>query len=170
MYLTGLKETMDFFRKKYPTTILIGHSFGAVISILFLEKYPKYALNTKLILWDPSILSQIAPWIKGYFRFDSHTKKYYGKGGGKKIAININFYNDLLSAKDSPDIFQSLKHKACIIGAEKGAKENAKEYFKVLRDKKGFRFHTIRATGHLFGTKKAQKELFDTTREFILHG
>lgn len=167
-YLTGLKETMDFFQKKYPTIILVGHSFGAVISILFLEKYKKYSENTKLVLWDPSILSQIAPWIKGYFRFDFHTKKYYGKGGGEKIAINVNFYNDLLSTKDSPEIFQLLNHKACIIGAEKGAKENAKEYFKVLRDKKGFYYHIIKATGHLFGTKKAQKELFNTTLKFLL--
>lgn len=168
-YLIELKNIIDFFDKKYSNIVLVGHSLGSVISILFLEKYPEYAKNSRLVLWDPSILSQIEQWIKKYFKFNGFNKKYYLKRGAEKIVLSADFYNELLNTKETTDIFRSLNQKACIVGAEKGAKDNADIYYLKLYKKRrnSSVYSIIKKTGHLFGSKLAQKELFGKTIDFL---
>lgn len=167
-YLGILKGIINFFNNKYSRIVLVGHSFGAVISILFLNKY-RSCLNMEIILWDPSILSQITNWISGYFKYDTNKRLYYGIGGGKRIIANDIFYSSLLDFKDSTYILELLNPKTCIIGAEKGASENAKQYFSKLhgKNKTSSYFSIIKRAGHLFGSKIAQKELFKKTLYFL---
>lgn len=58
VYVAELKNIIDAIGKKYSTIVLVGHSFGAPVSVVFLSKHPKYVTKIKIVLWDPSLL----PW------------------------------------------------------------------------------------------------------------
>ncbi|MCX6701693.1 MAG: hypothetical protein NTX96_00670 [Candidatus Zambryskibacteria bacterium] len=165
VYIAELKNIMDVFSKKYPNIVLIGHSFGAVVFILFLDKYKKYKKNTKLILWDPTLL----PWKKKIMEMDFlfNTKKqlYYGKNTNE--VMNKTFYNECIHIKNTTNTLKMLNKEVCIIAAENGASKDAKKYYSKIKNKKNSKLFIIKKTGHRFDEEKAQKELFDRTIEFL---
>ena len=165
VYMTELKNIIDSFSKKYSKIILIGHSFGAVISILFLDKYKIYKNRTELVLWDPSLL----PWKKKYmdkdFQFNPKKKVYYVKNN--EMVMNETFYKECIGIKNTANILQTLNKRVCIIAAEHGTSKNAKRYFSKIKDKKNSKLFIIKKTGHRFEGKKAQKSLFSETIKFL---
>lgn len=167
VYAAELKNILDSWSKRYSTIIFVGHSFGAPISIMFLNKYKKYASKTKLVLWDPSLL----PWgkevVEEVFVFDPIKKLYIQKETENPLIINRSFYNELQGTKNTAEILRELNHKTCIIAAEKGAHEDAKKYFSKLRNKKSSALTIIKGANHLFDGKRVQKELFEKTLEFL---
>ncbi|MBI5817155.1 MAG: hypothetical protein HZB09_01890 [Candidatus Yonathbacteria bacterium] len=165
VYTAELKNILDSYGKKYSKIVLIGHSFGAIISILFLSKYKKYVKNTELVLWDPSLLPWKKEWMEQDFVFDAKKRLYIGKNG--KEVMNKLFYKECINIKNTANILQSLNKKVCIATAENGAHKDAKKYFLKIHNKKSSRFIIIKKTGHLFTEKIAQKELFKETIDFL---
>jgi len=162
-YSSELKNVIEKLPKKYLEFIFVGHSFGAIMSILFLFNNKKYLKNTKLVLWDQSRL----PWSKKamdkIFAIDSEKTL---KNQGNKIAINGKFYKELGSV-DSVGIFHSLHKNACIVTAEGSTDTDAKKYYRATPDKAKSKYYVLKKTNHLFSGKKAQKELFEKTLKFI---
>ncbi|OJI08901.1 MAG: hypothetical protein COV08_02710 [Candidatus Vogelbacteria bacterium CG10_big_fil_rev_8_21_14_0_10_49_38] len=163
VYLAELKNVIDDLHLdlKYKKIFLLGHSFGSIISILFLSKYKK---NYDLILWDQSHL----PWDKKEmsrdFVFNPKTNLYREKE--TDLLINKTFYKELVST-DILKIFSSLKKNICVIAAEGSAEEDAKKYWQKIKDREKSEFHIIKKANHLFSSKNAQKELFGLTLNFI---
>lgn len=165
IYSAELKNVIDSLCKKYSKIVLIGHSFGAVISILFLSKYKKYAKNTELILWDPSLLPWKKEWMEQDFMFDAKKRLYVGKNG--REVMNKLFYKECINIKNTANILQSLKKKVCIITAKNGAHKDAEKYFSKIRRIRNSKLIIIKNTGHLFTEKHAQKKLFKKTIDFL---
>lgn len=164
VYLSELKNIIDKIIDPDQKIILIGHSFGSVISILFLDKYKKYKKQTELILWDQSHLPWNKKEMENDFEFDAQQKIYNEKKG--KLSLNKIFFKELITV-DTLNIFQSLNKKTCIVAAENSADQDAQKYFDKTDDKKSSELHIIKKAGHLFETKESQKELFQITLDFI---
>jgi len=164
VYTTELKHIIDHFSQSYSHIILIGHSFGAIISILFLEKFNNYKNKIRLVLWDQSLL----PWPKQImeqeFIINKQQRVYTEKGTG--LRLNKKFYNSLIET-DILKNFSKLNIPTCIIAARHSADIDAKKYFSKIKNKKRSEIHIIKNTGHLFEERKAQDELFSITEQFI---
>jgi alpha/beta superfamily hydrolase len=164
VYLSELKNIIDEVINQNQKIILIGHSFGSVISILFLDKYKKYKKQTELILWDQSHLPWNKKEMENDFKFDARQKIYNEKNG--ELSFNKIFFKELITI-DTLKFFQSLNKKTCIVAAQNSADQDAQKYFDKIGNKKGSELHIINETDHLFETKKSQKELFQITLDFI---
>ncbi len=165
IYPAELKTIFDTLGKKYLKIILVGHSFGAVVSVLFLAKYKKYRKNIELILWEPSLLPWKREWMEEDFYFDKE-KILYRSRYSKEI-MNKAFYNECINIKSTAVTFRSLGMKAFIAATTKIGRKNAREYFSKLSNKKGSELVFIDKAGHSFEEKKHQKELFDETAKWI---
>ena len=165
VYISELKNIIDTLGKDYLNIILVGHSFGAVISILFLDKYKKYRKNTELILWDPTLLPWKKKTMKTDFLFNPKRGLYYGRK--TKEIMNKVFYKECLSIKNTAITLRALNKGVCIIAAEHGGGQDARKYFLKINDRKNSKLFIIKNTGHCFESKKAQKELFDRTIKFL---
>ncbi|KKS27015.1 MAG: hypothetical protein UU88_C0013G0013 [Parcubacteria group bacterium GW2011_GWC1_42_11] len=164
VYVTELKNILDSVGKKYSKIVLVGHSFGAPVAILFLSKYKKYANNTELVLWDPTILPWKKQWMEEDFVFDKDKGLYFGKH--TKEVINKVFYGECIRV-DTVSILHMLNRNACIIAAKNSADKDAMKYFSKVHKKKTSVLHIIEKTDHYFKGIKAQKELFKTTLNFL---
>lgn len=164
IYKIELKNIIDHFDQHYSQIILIGHSFGAVVSILFLEKFKNYRKKIKLILWDQSLLPWSQQIMEDEFTLDKKNKIYTEKGTGLKL--NVKFYRSLIKT-DTLKIFSQLEIPTCIIAAEHSGDSDAKKYFAKIKNKNGSEIHIIKNTGHLFEEQKAQTQLFSITKNFI---
>ncbi|MFA5933702.1 MAG: alpha/beta hydrolase [Candidatus Paceibacterota bacterium] len=164
VYIEELKNIVDFFDSKYSRIVLIGHSFGAVVSILFLHKYKKYKKNTSLVLWDPSLLPWKKEWMLEDFILTADKKNYCEKVSGS--IINKVFYKELITI-NTVNVFSSLNKKTCIIAAKNSADKDAKKYFSKIKNKKTSELFIIKNTDHFFKGKKAKKELFEKTMNFL---
>lgn len=167
LYIEGLRRCIESSNKKYRDTIFIGHSFSAIILILFLKKYSSLLRCSKLILWDPSIPSQINSSIKDNFIFDKVKNIYKTKDVKYKFLPKLSkkFVEDLEKNTDIGDTLRTLDVVVLSVGAEKGAKDNAIYYSNSVKGEKLFKI--IKNTGHMFGANVAKKELFNSTIEFI---
>ena len=163
-YTTELKNIIEHLGKKYSEIVLVGHSFGAIISILFLERYRGYLKHTKLILWDPSLLPWKKEWMEGDFTFDKERRIYSEKNS--KTEINEYFYMELMQTNSSA-ILASLNTNACIIAAENSADKDAENYYSKISDKISSKLFIIKKTSHLFEGRKVQKELLEETINFL---
>ena len=145
--------------------VIVGHSFGAVVSILFLDKYKKYRKTTELVLWDPTLL----PWKKKAmemgFLFNPKRGLYYGRN--TKEIMNETFYKECTSIKNTAITLRALNKSVCIIAAEHGGGQDARKYFLKIKNRRNSKLFIIKNTGHCFESKKAQKELFDRTIKFL---
>ena len=165
VYVVELKNIVDSFGKKYSKIVFVGHSFGAVVSILFLSEYRKYAKKTELVLWDPTLLPWKKEWMEMDFVFDTDKKLYYSKNENE--VMNRLFYKECISIKDTTETLQLLNKKVCIIAAENGARKDAKKYFSKIHKRKSSAFSVVKGAGHLFVGKRIQKELFEKTISFL---
>ncbi len=163
-YQTTLKNVLDRLSGKYSKIILVGHSFGAIISISFLEKYQEYRNRCEIVFWDQSHL----PWDKkemaNDFMFDDNKKLFIEKE--TNLALDCEFYNELTSF-NSLETFASLGKNACIIAAENSANIDAQKYWDDISDKKTSVFKVIKNTNHFFEGSKSQQELFDITLDYV---
>jgi predicted alpha/beta-fold hydrolase len=167
VYITELKNIFDSIGKKYSTIVLVGHSFGAPISIMFLNKHKKYASKTKLVLWDPSLLPYQKRLMDKAFVFDPIKKLYFEKGSKNLCIFNKKFYKELSETQSTAEILGKLNHDACIVGAGKGAGKDAKKYFAKIQNKKSSALSIIKGANHMFYGKRIQKELLDKTIKFL---
>ena len=165
VYTGELKNILDTLGKKYSRLVLVGHSFGAVIFVSFLSKYKKYLKRAKLVLWEPSLLPWKRKWMEEDFNFDKSDNLYRAKRSGE--LINKTFYNELINAKNTAEIFRSLNKEAVIIATTKIGRRHARKYFSKIRDKKTLKLAFIAGAGHSFGKKKHQAELFNKTLRFL---
>ena len=164
VYTTELKNIIDYFDKKYSEVILVGHSFGAIVSILFLDKYKKYRKNTKLVLWEPSLLPWKKKWMEKDFYYNGDEKLYREKRTGE--FINKTFYKECVTT-DSLKLFKLLNMKVYIIAVKNLAEKNAKKYFSKIRNKVDSKIFIMQKTGHSFEDIKSQKILFGKTLSFL---
>lgn len=165
VYAAEIRNILDSFGKRYPKIVLVGHSFGSVLAILFLNKYKKYAKNIRLVLWEPTLLPWKKKWMEEDFVFDKDKKVYKGKY--TKEVINTLFYNQCIRAKDTAEILHSLNRSACIVSAQGSADKDARHLFSKIRQKKFSLLSVVEKTNHLFDGKNAQKELFKITINFL---
>jgi alpha/beta superfamily hydrolase len=154
VYIAELKNIIDKLGGGYSRITLIGHSFGAVISILFLAKYKKYTNNIDLVLWDPTLL----PWDKKGAEEDL-------KNG--EIEVNTTFLQELTSI-DSVNIFGLLNKNICIIAAENTTDEDAENYFLKTPNKNLSELHIIKEANHFFDGEEVQRQLIAKTLGFLI--
>ena len=69
VYATELKNIIDRFGKNYLHIVFVGHSFGAVVAIMFLLKHKAFLKKTELVLWDPTLLPWKEVWMKEDYIF-----------------------------------------------------------------------------------------------------
>lgn len=152
-YAKKMKDVYSTLESKYSEIILVGHSFGAIISIIFLSKYKK---NIKLILWEPTRLPWRKKWMQEDFYFDKNIQLYIDKHTGEKI--NDNFYNECIKT-NSVKQFRLLKNKILVIASKGSADKDAQKYTS----------HPIilNNSDHYFNSKRSQKKLFTETLKFI---
>lgn len=165
VYVTELKNILDSVGKKYSRIVLVGHSFGAPIAILFLNKYKKYANNTELVLWEPTLLPWKKEWMEEDFVFDRNKKLFFGKH--TKETLNKVFYRECINVESTDKVLRLLNCKACIIAAKDSADKDARKYFSMVHKNKTSLLHIIEKTDHYFKGVKAQKELFKRTIDFL---
>lgn len=163
VYAEELKNVLHTVGKKFKKIVLVGHSFGTPIALMFLKKYKSYALKTQLVVWDPSVLPFHRKLMDKDFTFDAVKKLHTQKGGGDVLVFNSKFYKELSEATNSVEIFKKLNIPACIIGAEKGAGKDVRKYFSKIKDKRFSTLLVIKGADHLFEGKHVQKELFEET-------
>ncbi len=164
LYITELKNIINQLPRKYSKIVFIGHSFGAIISILFLNKYKGFLKNSQLILWEPSLLPWKIEWMEQDFLYNSKKALYIDKNNGDRI--NKTFYKELVTI-DSVIIFQLLGQKTYIIAAKGSADKDAKKY--ISKNTQGSKAFIIKNTDHCFKGKDAKKELFLKTTKFLGH-
>lgn len=164
VYVEELKNTIDFFGKKYSRIILVGHSFGAAIAILFLSKYKKYEKISELVLWDPTLLPWKKEWMQEDFVFDRDKKLYFGKH--TKEILNKRFYEECIRI-DTVSVLHMLNINVCIIAVKNSADKDARKYFSRVQKKNNSVMHIIEKTDHYFKGIKVQKELLKTTFNFL---
>lgn len=169
VYVAELKNILDSVGKKYSSIMLVGHSFGTPVSIMFLNRYKKYTSKTQLIIWDPTLLPWKKQWMEEDYIFDADKKLYISKHNKKEV-INKIFYKECICTKNTTETLQSFEKGVCIIAAEKGAHDDAKKYFAKLRNKKSSMLTIIKGANHLFDGKRVQKELFEKTLGFLKKG
>ncbi|MCR4328928.1 MAG: alpha/beta hydrolase [Candidatus Roizmanbacteria bacterium] len=156
IYAERLRDVFVHFDKKYPKIILVGHSFGAIIAIIFLSVYPKYLKKTELIFWDPSLLPWEREWMEEDFSLNKKTGLY--RDIHTKEIINKTFYEACIKT-DSAVLSHSLPIKPFVVAAENSADKDAKKYSsKVV---------VLGSTDHCFSDKKAQKRLFEESIDFL---
>jgi len=163
-YILELKNIIDYFYKKHEKIILIGHSFGAVLAIMFLNKYKSYSRKIDLILWEPTMLPWKRRWMEEDYIFDSKTNLYYNKY--QKEIINKKLYEECVKI-DTKKLISSINLPVCIIVAKGSADTDAKKYFLKLKNKKKNQLIIINNTDHSFSDKKSQKILFNSTQDFL---
>ncbi len=161
VYVAELKNIITNFGDKYSNIILVGHSFGAAIAVLFLGKFKK---RTNLILWEPTLLPWKKEWMEEDFILNVKKKLYFSKNNDE--ILNKTFYKELIEV-DTVNLFKLLNKKTCIIAAQNSADEDAKKYFSKLKNKKSSEFFIIKKSDHLFSDKPSQKILFKKTLDFL---
>jgi len=168
VYTLELKNVVDNFKKKYSKVVLIGHSFGSILSILFLNKYRKYIKNIDLVFWEPTLL----PWreriMKAEFVFDNKNKIYHGKDTNE--IMNKTFYRECISIKNTDKMFGNLNKTALIIAAKDSADKDAEKYFSKIKNKHNSKLLFLHNTNHFFNCREVQKELFLNTINYLDSG
>ena len=165
VYLSEFKNIIDFFNSDYKNFVLVGHSFGAVLAILFLDTYRGYLDNTSLVLWEPSILPWKREWMEEDYNLDNKTGFYISKINHE--IINREFYEETININNIADTLGNLNKNVCIVAAKGSADEDAQQYFKKTKDKINSKLKIIEKTNHFFDGSEAQEELFKTTISFI---
>ena len=164
MYSPELKNILDLLTKDYSRIVLVGHSFGAIVSILFLSNYPKYRKNTSLVLWEPALLPWEKSWMEGDFSFLKEDKMYLENISGNKI--NRRFYEELIGSEDTSNVFRRLKKRALIISATAIGVKNARKYYsKTLSNRS--KLVVIDGADHGFSKRTDKKRLFGETINFL---
>jgi predicted alpha/beta-fold hydrolase len=166
-YVADLKNVIDTFCRKYSKIVLVGHSFGAIVSILFLSNCKKYTKKIKLVLWDPSILPWRKELLEKIFVFNPAKNLYFEKNTKNPLIINKTFYRELMKTKDTTKVLGSLKNEVCIIGAGSASQNENKRYFAEVKNKRLSTLSIIKGAGHLFGGKRVQKIMFSKTLNFL---
>ena len=161
IYIAEMKNIIDTFSDKYSNIVIVGHSFGTVIALLFLNKFKK---KDNLVLWEPTLLPWKKEWMEEDFIFNDRKKLYIGKE--KDEILNKTFYKELIRV-DTVSLLKSLSQKTCIIAVEKSADKDAKKYFSKLKNKKFSELLIIKKSNHLFSGKHVQKILFKKTLDFL---
>ncbi len=164
IYSRELKNIIDLFIKKYSNIVLIGHSFGAIIGIKFLTKYPKYQKKINLVIWDPSLLPWGIKTTEENFAFDKKNKLY--KFNFADFYINKKFYKELAKF-DSVKYFGKIKTPTLIVAAENSADKDSKKYLSHSLDKKNSKLVILKNTDHFFTGSKTRKILLKETADFI---
>lgn len=156
-YARKMKDVYLALESKYSEIILVGHSFGAIISIVFLSKYKKYRENIKLILWEPTCLPWKKKWMQEDFYFNKNTKLYIDKHTGEKI--NDNFYNECIRINSVKQFNLLSKNNTLVIASKGSADKDAQKYtnYPII----------LNNSDHYFSSKQSQKKLFAETLKFI---
>ncbi len=167
VYTSVLKEVLGAMKEKYSHIVFVAHSFSAPVVINFLQKNFKYQKNTTLILWDPSLLPWGRKTMEEVFVFNKEKNLFVQKETSRPLTINRIFYKELLGTKNTASILKKINIPVLIIGAEKGAKEDAQAYFVKIQNKRSAVFHVIKKADHLFKEKNIRKELLNRTIAFL---
>jgi len=163
-YILELKNIIDYFYKKHEKISLIGHSFGAVLAIMFLNKYKSYSRKIDLILWEPTMLPWKRKWMEEDYIFDSKINLYHNKY--QKEIINKKLYEECVKT-DTRKLISNINLPVCIIVAKNSADMDARKYFLKLKNKKMSQLVIVDNTDHSFSDKKSQKFLFNSTQNFL---
>lgn len=161
--LKTIKDTFnDLFYQHYKI-IPIGHSFGALLVLLFLKKEKTHEYFNRYVMWDPTLL----PVPKGAADeiFDFQNNQIFLKQEGGDVLINETFFNELTNTVvDKLDLPPS--QYASVIFAEKGAHNHYYRDYKKMMPK-NTKFVVVDNADHVFSGEKNQRDLFEKTLSFL---
>jgi len=162
VYIKELKNIIDFLSLKYSRITLLGHSFGAVVVVLFLSRFKSYLKKLNFIFWEPALLPWKRGWMEEDFIFNSKKKLYYSKNGEE--VISPRFYEECIKAKPTDKTFKSFKKGTLVIVARGSADKDGKKYISGLPNSK---FLVLDNTDHWFSQSKVREKLFKETFSFL---
>ncbi len=165
VYVSELKNIVDFLSSKYLNIVLVGHSFGAVISILFLSQHQEYLKNISLVLWEPTLLPWKREWMEEDFSLNKQNGFYISKINQE--IINQEFYEETININNTANTLGGLDKGICIMAARGSADHDSEEYFSNIKDKKSSKLYIIDNTNHYFDGEKVQLDVFKKTINFI---
>ncbi len=165
LYTTELHNLLEKVPAKFDKIVFMGHSFGAIITLLFLEKFPKYKKVSRCVFWEPSNLPWSKKVMKNVYDFDEDTGLYKDRESAE--SINPTFFKEVTTV-NSINLFKKIWIDACIICASGSQDKFGKKYFSNTKNKSKSLYHVIENTDHSFGGNKVQNELFKVTQKWLM--
>lgn len=164
-YVNYIDKNIDKIKSDYSEIFLIGHSFGALVVTEFYNVYKnKYVIN-KIIFWDPSDSDQLYYAVKNHSIFNTKENRFeiLSKNNTQKISFSATLLDEIHNFNINKKL--NNLNKLLIIGAEKGAANNAIGYNNLFKKSE---ILIIKNTGHMFGNYNSRKLLFKKSIDFFL--
>ena len=156
-----LKKVIDYFKDKYKSISLVGHSFGG---LTILKANLKNI--TSVSLWEPSSFISYPPNL--YIKYNSKIKKYIFRTG-YDIIVEKKFMNDLINYPNELELIRKIKCPIQIAyadGAKGGQIESSIRYFgNISHSKKNLL--PIYGASHSFREESVEKKLYSETTKWF---
>lgn len=155
----NVNTIINFFKRKYSSLYLVGHSLGAPTILLSDCNYAK-----AVVLLDPSY--SFREFIGGITKYDKKLGEYI-LDGAYEVVVRDEMYKSLTT--DFPDVFKLVRkvHRPIkIIAAGKGLLlAGAKKYLKSANNPK--ELVIIKNATHCFDEEGTEEKLFKETLSWI---
>lgn len=155
-----LNTVTDFFRKKFKTIDVIGHSLGGLT--ILASQTSKF---DAIVFWDPAHTKY--EWRHGEldFKYDKKLDKYI-INWGTELLMGKQMFKELVHGKDSSQSIKKIHKPIKIISAGKGVlMKTNRDYFKHANFPK--EFVEIKNADHNFNTEGTEEKLFKETLNFL---
>jgi len=156
-----LDRVISYFRKKYQTIAIIGHSLGS--PTILKSDFQKV---DNIILWDPSHLTQGSKDTPKTAKLNG--REVYIEEWGAEYLMNPKMTKEWLwfNGKNELDLVQQISVPFKVITAGKGIlKEGGRLYYKYANEPKDFA--VIKGAGHTFDEEGAEEKLLSETLSWI---
>lgn len=160
-HANDLDKVISYFRKKYQSIAVIGHSLGSPTIL---------KSNTSkvdaIVLWDPSYLKRGSSDAPKKVKIND--KELYLEEWGTEYLLNPAMYqewNEFDGIKELP-LVSKLKKPLKVIAAGKGIlKEGSKKYIEVAEEPKDLVI--IKNASHTFDEEGVEKKLLKETLDWV---
>ena len=157
-HISDLERVISYFRKDCSEIIVVGHSFGGLITLLSRKQE-----FDKAVLWEPA--GNPKKWLVEDAKYIKELGLYYFDDWGVAYTIGKSMYQQCIDL-NTEGISSKFRKPLKIISAGNGMlKDAARKYFEQANQPKEFAI--IEGAGHNFNEDGAEEKLFEETLKFI---
>jgi esterase/lipase len=157
-HISDLETVISYFKKKCSEIIVVGHSFGGLITLL--SKKQEFG---KAVLWEPA--DNPKKWLVKDAKYVKELGLYYFDDWGVAYTIGKSMYQQCINL-DTEGISSKFRKPLKIISAGNGIlKDAAKKYLEQANQPKELTI--IEGAGHNFNEDGVEEKLFEETLKFI---